>query len=84
MQFATCVQIRQHNDWDILDFFNTNDVKYSLIGDHMFIVHGRKRDMHARPGDWLSIGRDGDVEVESGVFDLHAQHAIEQAHQGRR
>ena len=84
MQFAPRVQVRQSNDWEVLGFFNSNDVKYSLTGDHLFVIHGRERDMHAGPGDWLSVDRDGDVTVEHGVFELHAQHAIEQAHLGRR
>ncbi len=65
MDAGSRVQIRQTNDWEILSFFNTYDVQYRLTGDHLFVIHGRERDLHAGPGDWLSIGPDGDVHVES-------------------
>ena len=81
MEFAPKVQIRQFNDWDVLAFLNAHDIKYSLTGDHMFVIHGLGRDMRAGPGDWLCLQPDGDVDVERGVFALHAQRAIDEAHQ---
>ena len=83
MEFAPRVQIRPSNDWEVLTFLNTHSVKYSLTGDHLFMIHGRQRDMRAGPGDWLCIAPDGDVDVERGVYALHAQHAIEAAQHAR-
>ena len=80
MEFAPKVQIRQCNDWDVLAFLNDHSIKYSLTGDHLFVIHGHQRDMSAGPGDWLCLRPDGDVEVEPGVFTLHAQRAIQVAH----
>jgi hypothetical protein len=79
MEVTTPVQIRQTNDGEILTFFNTNDVAYSLTGDHLFVIHSERGDLRAGPGDWLTVGSDGEVVVERGVYELHMQRAIERA-----
>ena len=43
MEVVTPLQIRQYNDYEILAFFNAHEVKYSLTGDHLFVIHGEKR-----------------------------------------
>ncbi len=78
------IQIRLTNDYEILAFFNAHDVKYSLTGDHLFVIHGRECDMRAGPGDWLCVESDGDVAVERGVYELHAQRVIEAAQHATR
>jgi hypothetical protein len=83
VEFAPRVQVRQSNDWEVLKFLNTHSVKYSLTGDHMFVIHGHQRDMHAGLGDWLCIALGGDVDVEHGVYALHAQRTIEGAQHAR-
>jgi len=86
MEVNAPLQIRQTNDHEILAFFNANDVKYSLTGDHLFVIHGERGDLRASPGDWLKIGPDGRVAVESGVYEMHMRRAIElrQAHHAER
>ena len=42
MEVVTPLQIRQSNDYEILAFFNANEVKYSLTGDHLFVIHGER------------------------------------------
>ena len=79
MEVTTPLQIRPTNDYEILEFFNANDVKYSLTGDHLFVIHGERGDLRAGPGDWLKIGPDDEVAVDSGVFELHTRRAIELA-----
>ncbi len=79
MEVTTPVQIRQTNDCEILTFFNANDVEYSLTGDHLFVIHSERGDLRAGPGDWLTVGSDGEVVVERGVYELHMQRAIERA-----
>ena len=64
MEVTTPVQIRQTNDCEILTFFNANDVEYSLTGDHLFVIHSERGDLRAGPGDWLTVGSDGEVVVE--------------------
>ena len=54
-------------------------VEYELIGDHLFIIRSRKRDLAAGPGDWLVVAPDGEVEVERGDYALRAQRAITRA-----
>ena len=76
MEVTTPVQIRQTNDCEILTFFNANDVEYSLTGDHLFVIHSERGDLRAGPGDWLTVGSDGEVVVD-GVSELHMQRAIE-------
>lgn len=53
-------------------FFNEFRVDYSLVGDHLFIIHNRGRDVQAGPGDWLVARPDGLVE---GEFRDHAMRA---------
>ena len=79
MEVTTPVQIRQTNDCEILTFFNANDVEYSLTGDHLFVIHSERGDLRAGPGDWLTVGSDGEVVVD-GVSELHMQRGIERAH----
>ena len=43
MEVVTPLQIRQSDDYEILAFFNAHDVKYSLTGDHLFVIHGETR-----------------------------------------
>ena len=76
MEVVTPLQIRQSNDYEILAFFNSNDVKYSLTGDHLFVIHGDKGDLRAGPGDWLVLSPDGQLAVESGVYEMHTRRAI--------
>jgi hypothetical protein len=86
MEVVTPLQIRQTNDCEILAFFNANDVRYSLTGDHLFVIHTERGDLHAGPGDWLVVGPDRQVSVDSGVYELHMRRAIELAraqHAGR-
>ena len=84
MEVTTPVQIRQTNDCEILTFFNANDVEYSLTGDHLFVIHSERGDLRAGPGDWLTVGSDGEVVVEPSavepdVYELHMRRAIEHA-----
>lgn len=83
LESAPRIQIRLTNDFDLLAFFNAHDVKYSLTGDHLFVIHGHDGDMRAGPGDWLCVATDGDVVVERGVYELHAQRAIRVAQHAR-
>ena len=80
MEVSAPVQIRQTNDCEILTFFNARDVEYSLTGDHLFVIHSERGDVRAGPGDWLTVGSDGEVVVEYGVHEQHMQGAIERAH----
>ena len=70
------IQVRQYNDPELLGFFNEYGVEYDLIGDHLFIIHGRKRDLAAGPGDRLVVRPDREVDVERGDYALRAQRAI--------
>ena len=79
MEVVTPLQIRQSNDYEILAFFNANEVKYSLTGDHLFVIHGEKGDLRAGPGDWLVRSPDGQIAVECGAYEMHTQRAIELA-----
>ena len=78
------VQVRQHNDSRLLEFFNTHGVEYELAGDHLFIIRSREMDMAAGPGDWLVVGPDGEVDVERGDYARRAQRAIARASNARR
>ena len=68
MHIRTRVQIRQHNDPEVLEFLNAHGVEYRLIGDHLFIIRGRKRDLAAGPGDWLAISADGEIKTQRGDY----------------
>ena len=78
------IQVRQYNDPEVLGFFTEYGVEYDLIGDHVFIIRSRKRDLAAGPGDWLVVGPDGEVDVERGDYALRAQRAITRARNARR
>ena len=84
MEIRPRVQIHQYNDPEILEFFNAHRVQYRLIGDHLFIVRSRGRDVAAGPGDWLAISSDGEVEVQRGDYARRARRAIVKARQARR
>ena len=76
MNVIARVQIRQYNDPEILQFFNTHGVEFRLVGDHLFIIRSRTRDLAAGPGDSLVVAPDGEVEVERGDYALRAQRTI--------
>ena len=80
----TRLRIRQYNDPEILEFFVKYGVGYDLVGDHLFIIHSRKRDVAAGPGDWIVAGPDGWVDVERSDYALRAQQAIARAERARR
>ena len=84
MEIPRRVQIRQRNDPEILEFFNAHRVEYRLIGDHLFIIRGRRGDMAVRPGDWLVLAADGEVEVRPGDDARRAQRALQVAKRARR
>jgi len=84
MEIAGRVQIHQYNDPEILGFFNAHRVEYRLIGDHLFIIHGRRGDVAVGPGDWLAIAADGEVEVRRGDYARRAQRGLQGARQARR
>ena len=77
------VQIHQYNDPEILEFFNEHRVRYRVVGDHLFIVRSRRREVAAGPGDWLTTAADGEVEVQRGDYARRARRAIERAMQAR-
>ena len=79
MEVLRCVQIHQYNDPEILEFFNEHGVQYRLLGDHLFIIRSRGRDVAAGPGDRLTIAVDGEVEVHDGDYPQRAQRAIRKA-----
>lgn len=79
MNVRSRVQIHQYNDPEILEFFNEQHVEYRLVGDHLFIIRSRGRDMAAGPGDWLTAAGDGEVRVQRGDYARRAQRAIERA-----
>jgi len=78
------VQVHQHNDSGLLEFFNTHGVEYDLTGDHLFIIRSREMDLAAGPGDWLVVGPDGEVDVDRGDYALRAQRAMTRARNARR
>jgi hypothetical protein len=78
------IQVRQYNDPELLGFFNECGVEYDLVGDHLFIIRSRKRDLAAGPGDWLVAGPDDEVDVERGDYALRAQRALTRARNARR
>ena len=80
----TWIQIHQYNDPEILEFFNKYGIEHDLVGDHVFIIHSRKSDLAAGPGDWLVVRRDGGVDVQRGGHELRAQRAITKASTARR
>ena len=69
------VRIHQYNDPEILEFFNGHGIEFQLVGDHLFMICSRGRDVAAGPRDWLVVGRDGEVEVQRGDYQLRAQRA---------
>ena len=73
------VQNHQYNDPEILEFFIKHGVEHRLVGDHLFIIRGRKGELAAGPGDWLVAGPGGEVEVEGGDYALRAQRTISSA-----
>jgi hypothetical protein len=81
MEPSRRVQIHQYNDPEILEFFNEQRVRYRLVGDHLFIIRSRGRDVAAGPGDWLTTAADGEAEVERGDYARRARRAIESARQ---
>jgi hypothetical protein len=83
MEVRRDVQIRQYNDPEILEFLNDHRVRYRLLGDHLFLVRSRERDVAAGPGDWLSTTPAGEVEVRHGDYARRAQRAIDSARRGR-
>jgi len=78
------VQIHQYNDPEVLEFFNGHGVEFRLVGDHLFIIRSRERDLAAGPGDWLVAAPGGEVEVERGDYALRARRAITRARKARR
>jgi len=78
------VQIHQYNDSEVLEFFNGHGVEFRLVGDHLFIIRSRERDLAAGPGDWLVAAPGGEVEVERGDYALRARRAITRARKARR
>ena len=84
MKVIRRVQIHQYNDPEILEFINGHGVEFRLVGDHLFIIRSRRRDLAAGPGDWLVVASDGEVEVERGDYALRAQRAITRARRARR
>jgi len=78
------VQIHQYNDPEVLEFFNGHRVEFRLVGDHLFIIRSRERDLAAGPGDWLVAAPGGEVEVERGDYALRARRAITRARKARR
>ena len=47
MNVIARVQIHQYNDPEILEFFIRHRVEFRLVGDHLFIIRSRKRDVAA-------------------------------------
>lgn len=84
MKVIPRVQIHQYNDPEILEFFNGYGVEFRLVGDHLFVIRSRERDVAAGPGDWLVASPDGEVEVERGDYARRAQQATTRAANARR
>jgi hypothetical protein len=84
MKVIPRVQIHQYNDPEILEFINGHGVEFRLVGDHLFIIRSRRRDLAAGPGDWLVVAPDGEVEVERGDYARRAQRAISRARLARQ
>ncbi len=72
----TQVQIRQHNDAELIEFFNRHRVKYDLIGDHLFIIRSRSGDLAAGLGDWLVLSAGSEIEVKPGDYARRARQTI--------
>jgi hypothetical protein len=83
MEPSRRVQIHQYNDPEILEFLNDHRVQYRLLGDHLFVVRCRGRDVAAGPGDWLTTTPVGEVEVRHGDYARRAQLAIDSTRRGR-
>lgn len=58
-------------------------VEHRVVGDHLFIICSRGRELQAGPGDWLVAGADGAVEVERGDYRRRAERAIRRAKAAR-
>lgn len=84
MNVIARVQIHQYNDPEILEFFIRHRVEFRLVGDHLFIIRSRKRDVAAGPGDWLVAAPGGEVEVERGDYAGRAQRTIPRPKNARR
>jgi hypothetical protein len=67
------IQIRQYNDRQIVEFFESHWVDFRQVGDHLFIIDSRGEEVRARPGDWLVVAADGQVEVERGGYSRRSQ-----------
>ena len=80
----TQVQIHQYNDAELIEFFNRHRVEYDLIGDHLFIIRSRSRDLAAGLGDWLVVSADGEIAVEPGDCARRARQAIKRTKNARR
>ena len=78
------VQIHQYNDPEILEFFNGQGIEFRLVGDHLFIIRSRHRDVAAGPGDCFVVAPDGEVEVERGDYARRAQQPITTGKNARR
>jgi hypothetical protein len=84
MKVIPRVQMHQYNDPEILEFFNGYGVEFRLVGDHLFVIRSRERDVAAGPGDWLVVAPDGEVEVERGDYARRAHRATTRAENARR
>jgi hypothetical protein len=84
MEIISRVQIHQYNDPEILEFFNGHGIEFRLVGDHLFMIGNRAREVAAGPGDWLVAAAGGEVEVERGDYARRAQQAITRARNERR
>ena len=84
MEIRPCVQIRQNNDPELLEFFNAYHVQHRLVGDHLFIIRGRGGEVAAGPGDWLAISAGGDVDVQRGDYAERARRAALRVRHSRR
>jgi len=83
MEIRSRVQIHQYNDSEILEFISAHGIQHRLIGDHLFIVRSRGRDVAAGPGDWLTFSS-GEVEVQRGDYARRARQAMVGARRARR
>ena len=83
MQVISRVEIHQYNDPEILEFFNAHHVDFRLVGDHLFMIRTRARDVAAGPGDSLFIAADGEVDVKRGDYRRRAERAITRARRMR-
>lgn len=59
----------QDNDPEIIEFLNTNRVRFSVVGDHRFVIDLRDRDVPAGPEDWLVSAKTVPGESRPGITD---------------